>query len=264
MREHADIGQTLLRMVGESGGGLGHLHEAENAFIHARAATAGNDDDRQSLFRRAFDEPCQFFAHDRAHRTAEKTEIHHAQRGPVFADFAQAGDDRVLQRGSFLMRFQLGSVGGHAGETERVRARHFGVHFLERAGFHQRVDPFARADGEMVAALRADLQVFVQFLVENHCAALGTLRPEPLGNVAFFGFAAAHSGLFGQGRRLVGRRRRQCWFDRLETKRFLGKRSRIHEHSNNTKVHGPLSRRKHRPRRRPKARGRRRSSSLRS
>ena len=37
----------------------------------------------------AFDEARQFFADDRAHRTAEKAEIHHAERGPVFADFAQ-------------------------------------------------------------------------------------------------------------------------------------------------------------------------------
>ena len=52
---------------------------------------------------RALDEPRQFFADDRAHRAAEKTEIHHAQRDAVLADFAEAGDDGVLERGGFLV-----------------------------------------------------------------------------------------------------------------------------------------------------------------
>ena len=95
------------------------------------------------------------------------------------------------------------------------------------------MNAFARADGEMMAALRADLQVFVQFLVENHRLALRTFRPKPFRNVAFFGFAAAELGLFGQRRRLVGRRRSQCRLDRFETERFLGKRSRVHELLNN-------------------------------
>jgi hypothetical protein len=62
------------------------------------------------------------------------------------------------------------------------------------------MDAFARADGEMMVALGADFQIFVQFLVENHRLARRAFRPKPLGNVAFFGFAAAELGFFGEGR----------------------------------------------------------------
>jgi hypothetical protein len=86
---------------------------------------------------------------------------------------------------------------------EHVHAGHLGVHFLKRAGFHERMNAFARADGKMMLALGADLQVFVQFLVENHRLAGRAFRPKPLGNVAFFGFAAAELGFFGE-RRLRG------------------------------------------------------------
>ena len=64
----------------------------------------------------AFDQPRQFFAHDRTHRAAEKIEIHHAQPDAMLADFANAGDHRVLQRRVFLVGFKLGFVGGRAGE----------------------------------------------------------------------------------------------------------------------------------------------------
>ena len=49
-----------------------------------------------------FDQARQFFAHHRAHRAAEKAEIHHAQRDAVFADLADAGDDGVLETVVFL------------------------------------------------------------------------------------------------------------------------------------------------------------------
>ena len=96
----------------------------------------------------------------------------------------------------FLVLFELGGVGGHAGEVEHVHAGHVGVHFLERAGFDERMDAFARADGEMMLALGADLEVFVQFLVENHRAALRAFGPQPFGNVALLGFAAAPAWAF--------------------------------------------------------------------
>ena len=91
-----------------------------------------------------------------------------------------------------------------------------GVHFLKRAGLDERMNPFARADGKMVVALRADLQVFVQFLVENHRLARRAFRPKPFGDVALFGlgFARAELRLFWRKSSACARwRRRQRRFD---------------------------------------------------
>ena len=102
-------------------------------------------------------------------------------------------------------------VGSLINKFERIHARHFGVHFLKRAGLDQGMNALARADGKMMFALRTDLQIFVQFLVENHRFALRALGPKPFRDVPFFGFARPELGLFGKvGLRAFGRRRGQA------------------------------------------------------
>ena len=125
----------------------------------------------------------------------------------MFANLANAGQDGVFQAGRCLMGLNALGVGGFVNEFERINARHLGVHFLKRARFDERMDAFTRTDGKVKFALRADLQVCVQFLVENHGFALRALGPKPLGNVPLFGFARAEFGLFGKVRlRAFGRR----------------------------------------------------------
>jgi len=232
MREDADVGQIFLRVIRECSGSFRHLHEAEHSLIHPRAAAGGDDDDRQRFFRPALDEPGQLFADDRTHRAAEKIKIHDAQRSAVVADLAEAGHNGVLERGVFLVGVELGFIGRSALEIEDVHAGHARVHFLERAGLDERMNPLARADGEMMVALRADFQVLVQLPVENHRPARRTFRPKTLGHLAFlvFGLGRAQLRLFGEGRLRVrdGRRRERRLHRRRAADGFLQERSCVH------------------------------------
>ena len=152
----------------------------------------------QFLFRRAFNQARQFFADDRTQRRGNETEIHHAERDAVFANLADAGQDGVFQVGRRLMFLNALGVGSLINKFEQIHAGHVGVHLLERAGLDQRMNAFARADGKMIFALRADLQVFVQFLVENHRFALRAFGPKPFRDVALFGFARRRAWAFWQ------------------------------------------------------------------
>ena len=69
--QDADVRQLGFGVISQRAAGLGHLHQAEHAFIHPRAAAGGNDDDRQSLVRRRFDQARQLFADHRPHRAAQ-------------------------------------------------------------------------------------------------------------------------------------------------------------------------------------------------
>ena len=47
--QHADVQPALCRKALDGGAGLGHLHQAENALLHPRAAAGRKDDQRQAL-----------------------------------------------------------------------------------------------------------------------------------------------------------------------------------------------------------------------
>ena len=106
------------------------------------------------------------------------------------------------------IRRQLVFVGGRPGKTKHVHADHLRVHFLERAGFDQGMDPFPRANGKMMSAFGADLEVLIEFLVENHRAAARALGPKALRNVALAGFGC-ELGLANEAGAAFRRRRRR-------------------------------------------------------
>ena len=118
-------------MVSERPAGLGHLHQAEHPFVHARSAAGGNDDQRQSFFRRGFNQAGEFLTDDRAHGTAKEIEIHHPEGRAMAVDLADSRDDGVLKLGLLLILLQFVRVGGHAGEPEHVHTGHLRVHLLE-------------------------------------------------------------------------------------------------------------------------------------
>ena len=47
--QHADVGQPRLGQPGQRGIGLGHLHQRQQPFLHARAAGGGEADERRLL-----------------------------------------------------------------------------------------------------------------------------------------------------------------------------------------------------------------------
>ena len=59
-------------------GDLGHLHQAEHAFLHAGAAAGTNHKHRQTLLGGGFDQPGELLAHHRAHAAPHKAEVHDA------------------------------------------------------------------------------------------------------------------------------------------------------------------------------------------
>jgi hypothetical protein len=87
---------------------------------------------------------------------------------------------------------------------------------------------FARADGEVVLTLDANLEIGVQFLVVNHVAALFALGPEALGDVAFARFGPGQLGLFQKSGLRLGRGRSDGRLRNFEPEGLLVKRRGCH------------------------------------
>src|SRR5712664_394796 len=100
--EHRDVGELFVVEPGERGGNFGELHEADGAFHHARAARAGDGDERLAGFNGKFDATSDFFADYRAHGAADETEFHGAHDDWAAAELAFGGDDGVIHAEFFL------------------------------------------------------------------------------------------------------------------------------------------------------------------
>jgi hypothetical protein len=61
--QHADVGQAFLGQAGQRGIGLGHLHQRQQAFLHARAAGGGEADEGHLLLDGGFDAAHKALAH---------------------------------------------------------------------------------------------------------------------------------------------------------------------------------------------------------
>lgn len=68
-----------------------------------------------------------------------------------------AGEDGVFESGFAAVGLEAFLVGRDAFEFEGIHGGHVWIHFHERARIDKKFDAFAGAQGEMVAALRADL-----------------------------------------------------------------------------------------------------------
>ena len=67
-------------------------------------------------------------------------------------------------------------------ELQRIGRRYIGEHLLEAPRVHKLLDARVRPDGEMVLAVRADEQPFLDHFAEQHPLAFGAAHPQPFGD----------------------------------------------------------------------------------
>lgn len=182
--------EAFLRVVaGDGRGGLGHLHEADEALLHSGAAGAGEDDGGEVLVGGAFDGGGDFLADDGAHGAHDEEGVHYGEDDRSTFDISAAGEDGFGQAGLFLGGGHSLGVGDAVRPIQGVGGDEVGVEFLEGAGVGELADTGAGVDAIVVAALGADEEVLLEHLSEDHLAAALATEPE-----AFRDFDFGHGG----------------------------------------------------------------------
>lgn len=170
-------------MKSERAAGLGHLHQRQHAFLHARTGGGGNDDDAALFGRGEFDRAGDFFPDHRSHRAGEKLEIHHRDHGGLALDAEASGDDGIIELGTGALLFDFFRV---FREAQRVGGNEVRVELLEAAFIGQIGDAIARAVEEMMATGRTDIEILLQVQLVQHGLARRTFRPHAFGHVVAF------------------------------------------------------------------------------
>ena len=90
------------------------------------------------------------------------------------------------------------------------------------------MNSFASADWKMMMAMRADLQVLIEFLVIKHRGTFRTLDPKALRNFLFARFGSSELRFFDESAVGIRRGRGDRGFDTFHAKGFFVERGRRH------------------------------------
>ena len=163
-------GQADFVEARQRGGNFGHLHQADGAFHHARAAGAGDDDQRHLAVDGALDGARDFFADDGAHRAADEIEFHRAAHDRAAVEQAFGGEQGVGHAQLAAGFLEAVGVGLGVLELQRIVGGELGV-VLDPVAVEQHLDALARVQAEMVLALGADAQVALEVFLPDDGAA---------------------------------------------------------------------------------------------
>ena len=118
--QHHDIGELRLAQLLHRDGGARHLHQREDAFLHARAAGGGEQNERRPALDRSAHGGDHRFARGRAERAAEEVEILRGGHDPLAFEPPRAGKHGIGQAGLAAGVFQPVGVAALVAELERI------------------------------------------------------------------------------------------------------------------------------------------------
>ncbi len=173
VHQHHDHRQLGVVHQLEGDHALGHLHQGDDALLHARAARGGDDHQRQPALDAAVAGAHQLLADHRPHAAAEVGEVHDRRDGGVSLDL-ELGHDQRLGGAGGLGGLDAIRVGLQVDELERVARPELGPQLLPGPAAGELVEPLARAHREVVAAGRADAHVGAHLLRPIVALAAGT------------------------------------------------------------------------------------------
>ena len=175
---HRKIRQARLTVTLNRGRDFRHLHERNQALLHARAARTGKQHQRQALFGGMLGQARDALAHHRAHRAHEECGIHYSNRHAHAGDATHAAAHALAKSRLLSHAADFVQV---AGEIERVGFGH--VRFL---GFKPALEAFrveharqalGRRHTEVMATLGAHFVIGKHALRVGNAMALRTRDP---------------------------------------------------------------------------------------
>src|SRR5690606_16718244 len=173
-----DVRQTGFLDLGHGNRGAGHLHQREDAFLHARTAGSRNDDQRRTITDREPRSLQERLADGDTHRAAEEGEIEDGDDRPMTADPSRRHQHSILVAGLALRLLQAIGVALGVAELERVDRNRRQLGQVVLALVEQHAEPALGVETHVVPAVRADVQLLLQLAMEDHLRAARALMPQ--------------------------------------------------------------------------------------
>src|SRR6266542_6669044 len=154
--------------------GLRHLHQTQDALLHARAAGCRNKNEREFSLERLLSEPRDLFTDNRAHRATHEREVHHAKTNGQSHELSRERQDGVAITRLYGGPFKALRI---LRKAQRVGRTDLGLCLLGRAFVEKNIEVLNRTNSAMVLTRRTHVEVPDEFLAEVRVAALVALLP---------------------------------------------------------------------------------------
>lgn len=170
---------------------FGHLHETEDALLHARPTRTADRDDRQLVGDREFRAAPEPFTDHAAHAAPHEAEVHEDEDATCTLDTRGPRDDGLGEPRLRLRRAYALGVCLQVNEPKRIERRNRRPQLTEGSFVRQLADTLPSANTQMEPAERAHHEIGAQ---RSKTGALPAGRTLPLG---LAGVAAATLNLDG-------------------------------------------------------------------
>ena len=161
-----------------------HLHERQDAFLHARAARGGKEDERGLLLHRAQQAGDHRLARRHAERAGHEAEVLRRGDDCLAVQRALTDENGVVELGRRLGVAQPIGVAAPVAELERVQGDGRHRDLLVLAGIEEVAQARIGAHAHVVVGARHHELVGLEVLVEDHLAGLGAFHPQIVRHLA--------------------------------------------------------------------------------
>ena len=184
MGQHHDVRQVRLFQHLHRNGCARHLHQRQDAFLHPRATGCGKQHQRPLQLHRPLCRSDDCVAHVHAHAAGHEGKVLRCGDDGRAADFALGHQHRLFLGRRLLGRLQAVGVFLLVAELQGIDQRFGHLHLGKDSAIKQGCEACTGADGHVVIAAGADIEIVRQLSMEQHGPAFVTFRPQVLGDFA--------------------------------------------------------------------------------
>src|SRR5262245_33670983 len=180
MREHDEGRKPRLAQFLHCDGGARHLHQRENAFLHARTARSSEQDEGRLALHRGAHGGDDRLARARSEGAAEELEILRGGDNALTFQAPRAGDDRIGHAGLAARILEAIGVAAFVAKLEGIGRDLRQGECLVLTVVEQSLEPRGARHAHVIIRAGNDELVRLEILVIDHLPRLGAFHPQIL------------------------------------------------------------------------------------
>ena len=177
--------------MGECGAGFSHLHQRQQAFLHARTAAGRKTNKRHILFATQLHTFDETLADHRTHGAAHELKFEGRNHNRDLQHTALHHHQGIGLAGIFLRRFEALRVFTRVFKFQSIDRGDFGSDFIAPFRVEKQVQALTCRNPIVLAALGTNFEIFFQIGVIQHRLATDALMPQAFRYIFLIAFDLA-------------------------------------------------------------------------